>query len=683
MSETRKLAAILVADVVGYSRLAGADEDRILARLRSLRSDLIDPTISVHHGRIVKRTGDGLIIEFKSVVDAVRCALEVQTGMVERNAGLPTERRIEFRIGIHLGDVVEESDGDLMGDGVNVAARLEGICEPGGVCLSEDAYRQVKSRLELQVADLGPQSLKNIAEPVHAYLLRQGAPATQKSPQTATRARDVWHRWPALAAALALALLAAGAFAWRAGYAPRFMAASVDDKLANAPRLSIVVLPFENLSGDKEQDYFADGITEDLTTDLSHVFDFVIARNTAFTYKGKPIDAKQIGRELGVKYLLEGSVRRLGETITINAQLISTETGAHVWADRFEGERGKLGALQVEAVSRLANSLGVELAKAEALRAKRERPSNPDAVDLAMRGTAISNGPELLASLNEAIGLFERALSLDKNNVQALIGLSWTLEDRANNFPDDNAADHRARAEQVIDAALALQPDNTWAHLGKSLVYQGKHQWGPAMAEAEKATADDRNNASAYAQVGFYKMFLGHADEAFADVETALRLSPRDPAVTWWQYYICHFHSHLAQWEQAIEWCNKSVASGNENSVAVHRPRRRPRLARPHEGGEGGRGPSAEIRSRLHHSGLDRGSTSRPLERRSDLQRPSSALRRGRAQGRHTGGRTKDELNRWRPLRGRREKIARERRAARRRSAARNCLNAGDLMFWC
>ena len=220
MSETRKLAAILVSDVVGYSRLAGADEDRILARLRALRSDLIDPIISVHHGHIIKRTGDGSIIEFRSVVDAVRCALEVQTGMVERNAGLPPEKRIEFRIGIHLGDVVEEADGDLMGDGVNVAARLEGICEPGGVCLSEDAYRQVKSRLELQVADLGPQSLKNIAEPVRAYLLRQGAPATQKLPEAKTRTRGVWARWPALVAALALVLLAAGAFAWRA-LAPR------------------------------------------------------------------------------------------------------------------------------------------------------------------------------------------------------------------------------------------------------------------------------------------------------------------------------------------------------------------------------------------------------------------------------------------------------------------------------
>ena len=326
MSETRKLAAILVSDVVGYSRLTGADEDRILARLRTLRSDLIDPIISVHHGRIVKRTGDGAIVEFRSVVDAVNCAIEVQRAMVERNAEVAPDKRIEFRIGIHLGDVVEESDGDLMGDGVNIATRLEGICETGAICLSEDAYRQVKGRLDLAVSDLGPTQLKNIADPIRVYSLEVGQPAQAKPAATvaATKSESAATspkpraslRWPALAAALALALLAAGALAWRAGYAPRFMTASVEDKLANAPRLSIVVLPFENLSGDREQDYFADGITDDLTTDLSHLEgSFVIARGTAFTYKGKPIDAKEVGRELGVRYLLEGSVRRVGETM--------------------------------------------------------------------------------------------------------------------------------------------------------------------------------------------------------------------------------------------------------------------------------------------------------------------------------------------------------------------------------
>ena len=564
MSETRKLAAIVVADVVGYSRLAGADEDRTLARLRGLRSDLIDPAIAAHHGRIIKRTGDGSIIEFRSVVDAVRCALEVQTGMVERNAGLAPEKRIEFRIGVHLGDVVEEADGDLMGDGVNVAARLEGICEPGQVCLSEDAYRQVKSRLHLQVADLGPQSLKNIAEPVRAYLLRHGAPAAQKPPQPTAKTPGVWARWPAVAAALALALIAAGAFALRAGYAPRFMAASVDDKLAKAPRLSIVVLPFENLSGDKEQDYFADGITDDLTTDLSHLPDsFVIARNTAFTYKGKPVDAKEIGKELGVRYLLEGSVRRLGEKVEVNAQLISTETGAHVWADRFDGERSKLGELQVDIVARLARMLGIELAKAEALRSMRERPNNPDAVDLAMRSRAryYENSFADKSVNSEVIDLGRRALALDPQSESAMDDLAMALNDRVTLQWSDDPARDLARADKFADAALALQSDDARAHMAKAEIFQNKHQWRAAISQAEATIADDPNYANAYAERGFWNVYLGHAEDGFGGVETALRLSPRDPAAWLWQFYMCHLHTHLAQWDQSIEWCGKSVAA--------------------------------------------------------------------------------------------------------------------------
>ena len=561
MGETRKLAAILVADVVGYSRLAGADEDRILARLRALRSDLIDPTIALHHGRVVKRTGDGSLIEFRSVVDAVRCAIEVQNGMVERNAGLPPERRIEFRVGIHLGDVVEESDGDLMGDGVNVAARLEGICEPGGICLSEDAYRQVKSRLELQVADLGPQSLKNIAEPVRAYLLRQGAPAMRRPPQAATTTRDLLHRRPALAAGLALALLAAGAFAWRSGYAPRFVAASVEDKLATASRLSIVVLPFQNLSGDKEQDYFADSITDDLTTDLSHLPDsFVIARNTAFTYKGKAVDAKQIGRELGVRYVLEGSVRRLEDKITVNAQLISTETGAHVWADRFDGERGKLGQLQVEFVARLANSLGLELVKAEALRAARERPNNPDAVDLAMRGWAAYQSWGA-ASVNEALGYFERALQLDPGHTGAKIGLAQALIDRFMWLGGGDEAVDIPRAEALVASALSAEPNNASAHFAKANLLGAKKQFSDQFAEIDAAIENDRNFAYAYASRGDMLTWAGRAAETIAEDETALRLSPRDPGRNFWQYGICHAYTHLAQWEKAIEWCQKSIAT--------------------------------------------------------------------------------------------------------------------------
>jgi class 3 adenylate cyclase/TolB-like protein len=484
MSETRKLVAILVADVVGYSRLAGADEERTLARLRGLRSDLIDPAIAAHHGRIVKRTGDGSIIEFRCVVDAVRCAIEVQNGLIERNAGVPEDKRIQFRVGIHVGDVVEESDGDLMGDGVNIAARLEGICEPGGICLSEDAYRQVKSRIELRVADLGPQSLKNIAEPVHAYLLRQGAPATAKSVK---RASDWRRSILALAAALAAAIVAAGGYAWHSGLASRMLGVSfADDKVKTAPRLSIVVLPFENLSGDPEQEYFADGITDDLTTDLSHLPDsFVIARGTAFTYKGKPVDAKQVGRELGVRYLLEGSVRRVGETITVNAQLISTDTGAHVWADRFEGERSKLGQLQAEVVARLANSLNVELVKVEGLRAARERPSNPDADDLAMQGWAAYYQGWDPANVNEALGYFERALRLDPDLMRARVGLALMLVWRAHYFGSAEPARDIARAEDLTTSVLAAEPNNAQAHYAKAELHFYKRQFDDTFSGTE------------------------------------------------------------------------------------------------------------------------------------------------------------------------------------------------------
>src|SRR5580658_8505030 len=314
MTEMRKLAAILAADVVGFSRLAGADEDRTLARLRALRSDLIDPTIAVHNGRVVKRMGDGFLVEFRSVVDAVRCAIEVQNGLIERNAGLPPERRIEFRVGIHLGDIVEETDGDLMGDGVNIAARLEGIAAPGAICLSEDAYRQVSGRLDMAVTDLGPTQLKNIERPIRVYSLQVGVPAQAKPATEATPAEPKKRAslLQLIAGIVALIVIAAGAW--------HFLGAN---RPARAAHLSIVVLPFTNLSNDPAQNYFADGITENLTTELSRIRDsFVIARNTAFTYKGKSVDAKEIGKELGVRYVLEGSVQRDQNRVRVNAQLV-------------------------------------------------------------------------------------------------------------------------------------------------------------------------------------------------------------------------------------------------------------------------------------------------------------------------------------------------------------------------
>ena len=383
MTETRKLAAILVSDVVGYSRLAGADEDRILARLRALRSDLIDPIIAVQNGRVVKRTGDGAIVEFRSVVDAVRCAIEVQNGMVERNAGLPPERRIEFRIGIHLGDVVVESDGDLMGDGVNIAARLEGLAAPGSICLSEDAYRQVKTRLDLAVSDLGATQLKNIAEPIRVYSLQVGVPAQAK---------------PAAQ--------------------PKLPSASTP------PRLSIVVLPFANLGGDPEQEYFVDGVTESLTTDLSRISgSFVIGRNTAFTYKGKHVDLKRIGRELNVRYVLEGSVQRGGNRIRVNVQLINSETGNHLWAERFDKPVADFFDMQDEIVARLANQLSAQLIEAEAQHAELSKSTDLDSLDLTFRGLAAFNRGLDPANIEQAEQFFNKALALDAMNVEALAGL--------------------------------------------------------------------------------------------------------------------------------------------------------------------------------------------------------------------------------------------------------------------
>jgi TolB-like protein/class 3 adenylate cyclase len=486
MAETRKLAALLAADVAGYSRLASADEDRTLARLRALRSDLIDPTIAVHHGRVVKRTGDGILIEFRSVVDAVRCAIEVQNGMAERNAGLPSERRIEFRVGIHLGDVVEESDGDLMGDGVNIAARLEGIAQPGAICLSEDAYRQVKARLDLAVSDLGEVQLKNIAEPVRVYSLQVGIPAQAKP------------------------------------------AAQVKPSSASTPpRLSIVVLPFANTGGDPEQEYFVDGVTESLTTDLSRIAgSFVIGRNTAFTYKGKAVDLKQIGRELGVRYVLEGSVQRGGNRMRVNVQLIDAETGNHLWAERFDKPVADLFDMQDEIVARLASQLGTQLIEAEARRA--ERAPLPDSMDLYFQGTAALNKgvtPEYMA---QARGYFEHALALDPGNIEALGGTAFVdYLSVALWFTDDRAARIEA-AEATLTKVLSLAPNHAVAQYLLGAVYINTNRAEEGIAKCEHALALDRNLAAAHAMIGIAKRSAGRSEETESHVLEALRLSPRD-----------------------------------------------------------------------------------------------------------------------------------------------------------
>ena len=575
MSDTRKLAAILVADVVGYSRLTGADEERTLARLRALRSDLIDPSIALHRGRIVKLTGDGSIIEFRSVVDAVRCAIEVQTGMVERNAGLPPDKRIEFRVGVHLGDVVEEADGDLMGDGVNIAARLEGIAKPGAICLSEDAYRQVKGRLDLKVSDLGATHLKNIAEPIRVYSLDGGGVATTPSALAAVKQErgipvprtGSWTpRGPALAAALAALLVLVAAAAW-------YVLDGRLKKPAQAGHLSIVVLPFENLSGDPSQDYFADGITENLTTDLSRLSGaFVIARNTAFTFRGKNVDAKEIGKELGVRYVLEGSVQRDQNQVRVNAQLIDAESGGHLWAERFDKPLADLFGMQDEIVASLASQLGAELITHEARRA--ERAPTPDSMDLYFQGMAWLNKGRNPGNVERARSFFERASALDPDNLDAAVGLAAAEVQGATGYYVDDRAERLASAEANLNRVLSQSPNNARAHYLIGRAFAQDKRGAQGIAESERALALNPNLASAHSLIGLAKLFDGHPEETESHELEALRVSPYDTEADVWVEYIALAKMHLGAYEEALAFfrrareLNPNYATGRFNMAA-------------------------------------------------------------------------------------------------------------------
>jgi TolB-like protein/class 3 adenylate cyclase len=526
MSETRKIAAILVADVVGYSRLASVDEERTLARLRALRSDLIEPAIAVHHGRIVKGTGDGFIAEFRSVVDAARCAMEIQTGMIERNAGVAPEKRIELRVGAHLGDVVEETDGDLMGDGVNIAARLEGVCAAGAIAMSEDFYRQLKGRLDAPVRDLGPQELKNIAEPIRVYSFDVSQPSPAKS-------------------------------------AP----IPAPEKLA-PPRLSIVVLPFANIGGDPQQEHFVDGVTESLTTDLSRIRGaVVIARNTAFTYKGKPFDMKAVGRELNVRYVLEGSVQRGDKRMRVNVQLVDAETGSHLWAERFDKPLADLFDMQDEIVGRLANALSAQLAAVEARYA--EQAPNPDSMDLFFQGLSWVHRGRTPNHVAQARGFFDRAFAADPDNVDALVGSAAAdIADGGNSFVVDPATAFAA-AEAKLTQALSSFPDHPRGHAFLGYVKILTKRAVEGIAECEHALALDHNLVDAHAFIGLGKIFSGRAEEAGAHIDQALRLSPRDTSAYAWLTEAGIAKNHLGDYEQAVLWCRRAIEA-NRNYPEAH-----------------------------------------------------------------------------------------------------------------
>jgi TolB-like protein/class 3 adenylate cyclase/Tfp pilus assembly protein PilF len=480
----RKLTAILAADVVGYSRLVGADEEDTLSRLRALRGALIDPTVIRHNGRIVKSTGDGAIVEFRSIVDATRCALEMQNDMAAHNAELPAERRMEFRIGVHIGDVVEEADGDLMGDGVNVASRLEGVAKPGGVCLSEDAYRLVKAKLDLKAEDLGPIKLKNIAEPMRAFLV--GAGETNAKPSGATSTA------PAL-----------------------------------PERPSIAVLPFQNMSGDPEQEYFADGMVEDIITGLSRIkWLFVIARNSSFIYKGKAVDVRQAGRELGVRYVLEGSVRKAGNRVRITGQLIEAETGTHLWADRYDGALEDVFDLQDQITDRVVGVVEPSLRQSEIERSRRKRPDSLDAYDLYLRALAHVT---LLhpAEVRTAKALLEEALKLDPNYAaaHALVARCHEMGYMAGGFDEAEKAAALRHSHAVIAAGA---DDPTALTIAAAVIAQLERDFETASRALDRALSLNPSSATAHFFGARICACRGDTAGATAHAQRALRLSPFD-----------------------------------------------------------------------------------------------------------------------------------------------------------
>ena len=526
MTAARRLAAIMAADVVGYSRLMGEDEAGTALSVREHR-EAARPIVARLGGRIVKTMGDGLLLEFPSVVAAVECAIAIQKLMVERNAQTAEAKRIVYRIGVNLGDVLIDGD-DILGDGVNIAARLEGICEPGGVLVSGAAYDHVRGKVDGSFADLGPKELKNIAEPIRVYSLEVGVAAAAK---------------PAPAA--------------------------VPEKSA-PPRLSIVVLPFANIGGDPEQEHFVDGVTESLTTDLSRIRNaVVIARNTAFSYKGKPFDVKTIGRELNVRYVLEGSVQRGGNRMRVNVQLIDAETGNHLWAERFDKPLADLFDMQDEIVARLANTLAAQLRSAEARRA--ERAPNPDSLDLHSQGLAWLNKGFTPDNLAQARSFFDRAVTADPDNVDALVG-SGTADMAEGVFsyaPDPLAA--FAAAEAKMTKVLSSVPDHARAHMYLGLVDMMTKRAREGIAECEHALELDRNLAEAHSFIGFGKIYIGRAEETETHVGEALRLSPRDTLAHTWMNNVGLAKLHLGSYEQAVGWFRRAIETNRNFPVTYFR----------------------------------------------------------------------------------------------------------------
>jgi TolB-like protein/class 3 adenylate cyclase/Tfp pilus assembly protein PilF len=563
----RKLAVIFAADIAEYSRLMGLDEVGTLRRLQAYRT-ILDRLIAAHRGRIFNTAGDSFVADFASAVDAVECAVAVQDAVEKENEGRPAGEPMRFRIGIHLGDVLVEGS-NLFGDGVNIAARLEALAEPGGICLSGAVRDQIGSRLPIGLTSLGEQQVKNIAQPVRVFKVG-GAPSRGSPPPV--RPRRAAIRAVTLVPAVLALIAAAGAawWLWPGRHSePRPLQAestSAPVQPYSAPRLSIVVLPFANLSNDPQQEYFADGITEDLTTDIARIQGSqVLARNTAFTYKGKPFDAKQIGRELGVRYVLEGSVQRSGNQVRINVQLVDAETGAHLWAERFDRDISDLFTVQNEITARIARSLESQLAIAEA----RHPIDNPDALDYLLRGRAVLTRPISRENEDEAVKLFEAALALDPKAVDAAAWLSVALTVRVTDELSTDPDADLQRAARLAEQALAAWPDSALAHYAKGQVLRAQSRCREAIPEFERAIALDPSRVPAYAHVGWCKFLTGSVDEAIPYFEHALRLSPSGPGIAPWYGRLGVMQLLQGHTDRALVWLEK--ANGENPRLAfVH-----------------------------------------------------------------------------------------------------------------
>jgi adenylate cyclase len=547
----RRLIAVVYADMVGYSRLIELDDAGTLRRLRTLRRALIDPAIREHGGRVVQTGGDSLLVAFDSIDGAVRCAVKVQQQVPVYDGDQPPGRRIRFRIGINIGDVIPDGT-NLHGDGVNIAARLEAECPVGGICVSRAVRDHVHGRLHLAFEPIGALALKNIARPVEAFVVRLD-PSAIESIGGSTRLAGARARLrPTLAACIALLVCIAAGTGWWVTRGPTGIqrpqemspaklslpsglpatqaAISPDVGLSNAPRLSLVVLPLSNLGGEGLADDVVDGITDDLTTETSRLPGFlVIARNSAFTYKGKPIDIRRVGEELGVRYALEGSVRKDGSTLRVNAQLVSAETGSHLWAERFDVGRGGIGYDVDDIVRQIGLALNIRLIDIESIRSAHERPATPDAADVLLQARALDYRPVTPQTQRQLLALYERAVQLDPSSAQALAGLANAILDSIFTIEDPTTPAKLHRAEELVAQAELLRPDLVIVMWARVFLLGRQNRCPELIPAAQTLNEANPNWSGGHLWLGICLLADGRAADAIPEFERAIRINPRNP----------------------------------------------------------------------------------------------------------------------------------------------------------